>query len=296
VIRIDYQRLAGLPALRKFYRLIWRLFRVNVAMAGPEWTGGVRMGPARAIAPFCSAVQKLPRFRRSCLECDRQHCETVRARRRASRYRCYAGLTEFLVPIVVHGEIVAFLQSGQVLDAPPTEKTWLRTRAKLQLSAGEAEALRPLYLRVNAIAPAAQQNLMSLLEFFGNHIAHTQSQLMLLEQSWSSQVAARAQAHIRDNLAGPITLDEVARAAFTSKRNLTRVFLREAGATVLDFIHRSRIERACAQLASARQNCARVAMASGFGSVQQFNRIFRRLKGTTPLAWRKRQAAGIGRG
>jgi AraC-like DNA-binding protein len=287
VTRINYQQLARLPAMRKFYRLIRRLFRVNVAMTGPEWTGGVQMGSARAIAPFCSAVQQLPRLRRACLECDRRHVELVSARRRASRYRCHAGLTEFLVPIVLDNEIVAFLQSGQILDAPPTERTWRRTRAGLKLSGGEADKLKPLYLRVQTIAPAAQTNLITLLEFFGNHIAYTQSQLLLLGQPWNSQLVVHARRYMRERLAERVVLDDVARAAFTSKRNLTRVFLTETGMTVLGFLQRSRIDRACRQLLSSGETCAKIAYDSGFGSVQQFNRVFRQLKKSTPSAWRR---------
>jgi AraC-like DNA-binding protein len=293
---IAYDQLAGLPELRKFYRLVWRLFRVNVALGDPEWAGGFRMGSARRIAPFCAAIQGFPRFRRSCRECDRRHVATIREQRRAFRYRCHAGLTEFLVPIVLDGEAVAFLQSGQVLDAAPTRQAWLRTRAELKLSPGEAAALEPLYFRVRAIPPAAQKNLMALLELFGNYIAYAQSQLLLLEQPWSSQVVARAQSCIRERLAGRITLDEAAEAAFTSKRNLTRVFLRETGRTVLDFIHGCRIEQACRQLGASRKTCLQIAYGCGFGSIQQFNRVFRKLKGTTPLAWRKRRSAGLRRG
>ncbi|MFH1023901.1 MAG: helix-turn-helix domain-containing protein [Planctomycetota bacterium] len=292
--RIAFDQLAGLPTLRRFYGLIWNLFRVNAALDDPKVPGGFRMKSTRKVAPFCAELQKRARFQRRCQACDRQHMDRVREQQRPLRYHCHAGLTEFLIPIVLDGEVIALLQSGQVLDAPPTRQRWQRMRAALKLTAGEAATLEPLYFNIRAIPPDAQKNLVALLEFFGNHIAHTQSRMMLLEQPWNSQIVARAQSHIRDNVDRRISLDDVARAAFTSKRNLTRVFLQEAGMTVLEYIHDRRLARVCRELDEGRKTCTQIANACGFGSIQQFNRVFRKRKGMPPKAWRNRKGSGRG--
>jgi AraC-like DNA-binding protein len=152
-------------------------------------------------------------------------------------------------------------------------------RSALRLAGAEAAGLEALYRRIRSIPPAAQANLIALLELFGNYIAYAQSRLLLLKQPRDSQVVAHAKDCVREGLAEPLSLDQVAAAAFTSKRNLTRVFLRETGETVLGFIHRSRIEDACRRLLAGEENCLRIAGRCGFGSVQQFNRVFRKLKG-----------------
>ena len=58
--------------------------------------------------------------------------------------------------------------------------------------------------------------------------------------------------------------------------------------TVLDSIHQMRIDKACAQLQAGDMTCMQVAFECGFGSVQQFNRVFHKLKQCTPLTWQKR--------
>ncbi len=285
---IDFDRLAALGSLRKFYRLAWRLFGVNIALVHPNGGQALRLGGPRTVSPFCASLHRVfPKSLASCLECDRRHLEAARRGAQILRYRCFAGMTEYYIPITLDGETIAFLQCGQILDRPPGEKEWKRTRRALADRSIDASPLEPFFRRSRIIAPGAQEDLVALLDLFGNYIAQTHQRLSLLAESWNSQIAGRAQSYIANHLADPLSLDAIARAACTSKRNLTRVFLRETGMTVVDFVHERRVARACRQLSCTRETCARTAYACGFGSVQQFNRVFRRLKGATPSAWRR---------
>jgi transcriptional regulator GlxA family with amidase domain len=129
---------------------------------------------------------------------------------------------------------------------------------------------------------------MALLELFGNYIAYAQYQILLSEASHQSRVEERALSFIRNHFSESISLDDVAEAAFTSKRNLSRVFQEKTGMTVLGAIQEMRIDEACRLLQPGDKTCAKVAFDCGFGSVQQFNRVFQKLKGCTPQTWRRR--------
>jgi AraC-like DNA-binding protein len=295
----DFDRLAGLSSLRKFYRLAWRLFRVNIALVHPEGVQARRLGGPRTVSPFCARLHSaFPQSLRICRQCDRRHLEVARLQGRLLRYRCFAGLNEYYIPIALDGEILAFLQCGQILDREPGRKEWERTRRALAAFSIDAAPLEPHFHRIRVIPPRAQEDMVALLDLFGNYIARAHQQLSLLAEAWNSQVVGRARSFINNRLASPLALDEIARAACTSKRNLTRVFLKETGMTVVDFIHERRIDRACRQLSWTRETCARIAYTCGFGSIQQFNRVFRQLKGAAPSVWRRgaarlRGAAGL---
>ncbi len=285
---VDFERLAALGSLRKFYRLAWRLFGVNIALVHPDGHQARRLGGPRTVSPFCGRMHTLrPGSLAHCRECDLAHLQEARRLGRTLRYRCFAGMTEYYIPITLDGEAIAFLQCGQILDSPPGPRDWLRTRKALESRSIDPTGLEPYFYRMRVISPRAQEDLVALLDLFGNYIAQTHQRLSLLSEGWDSQIAGRAMSYINSRLADPLPLDEIAKAACTSKRNLTRVFRRETGMTVVDFIHERRVARACRMLASGGETCARIAYASGFGSVQQFNRVFKRLKGTTPTAWRR---------
>jgi len=284
---LDFERLASLPSLRKFYGLAWRLFRVNIALVHPDGVSTRRLGGPRTVSPFCARLHRLfPHALDRCRECDRRHLEEARRAGGILRYRCYAGLTEYYIPIVLDGEPVAFLQCGQILDRPPGKGDWERTRRALAACGIDPKPLGAAFHRSRVLPPRAQKDLVALLELFGNYIARAHQQLSLLAEDWHGQILGRARSYILGHLGEPLPLEEIARAACTSKRNLTRVFRRQTGKTVLEFIHERRIARACQMLEGTGETCARIAFACGFGSVQQFNRVFRRLKGRPPSDWR----------
>lgn len=289
---VDFTRLASLGPLRKCYRLVWRLFGVNVAMVHPEGHPTRRLGGPRTVSPFCGKMHRLfPGSLRICQECDRRHLEEARRRGEIFRYRCFVGLTEYYIPIHLDGEILAFLQCGQILDGPPGPAEWARARRALAARQIDPAPLESAFFRVRVIPPRDQEDLAALLELFGDYIARLHQQLSLLEEDWASQIVGRARSYISSHLGEDLPLGDIAQAACTSRRNLTRVFRRETGRTVGQFIRESRVARACQRLAATQETCARIAYSCGFGSVQQFNRVFRRLKGTTPSAWRRERGS-----
>ena len=65
-----------------------------------------------------------------------------------------------------------------------------------------------------------------------------------------------------------------------------RLFRKQVGTSVVDFILRRRVARARQLLRQSERTCAEIAFECGFGSVQHFNRIFRRVENVTPTEWR----------
>jgi transcriptional regulator GlxA family with amidase domain len=80
----------------------------------------------------------------------------------------------------------------------------------------------------------------------------------------------------------------IAQAAGLSTRSLVRLFRKEVGTSVVEFILRRRIARARDLLRRTDHTCAEIAFEAGFGSVQHFNRIFRRHQDMSPARWRRR--------
>jgi AraC-like DNA-binding protein len=197
-------------------------------------------------------------------------------------------MIEFIVPIFLDKEIISFLVCGQILDKKPTKSDWLKVRQLLQEKSINVESLEELYYNVNIISHRIQKDLMAQLQLFGNYIAYSQNQILIMKEDHCTQIAVRAESFIRNHFQEQITLRDVADAAYTSARNLRRVFRLETGKTVWEYLHGIRIAFACEQLLSTDKTCSQIAFDCGFGSIQQFNLVFRKMKKITPLEWRKR--------
>jgi AraC-like DNA-binding protein len=102
----------------------------------------------------------------------------------------------------------------------------------------------------------------------------------------------RALAVIDARFAQRLTLRELAEAARLSERTLNRYFVRHLGESVGQYLTRVRIGHACRMLADTTWPVSVIASRSGFPNVANFNRQFRALRQTTPLAWRRAFAGG----
>ncbi len=281
---LSFDQITNLAILRQFYFLAWRLIGVNIALVSPDLKRSLAFGETERWSPFCIKLRQMAGAQH-CLACDRQHLSEVGEEKESVRYQCWVGLREFIAPIMLDGDILAFIQCGQCLDDAPTEKDWQAAEKTLMKAGVDPASLKELFLAVRVIPAEKQQDLMALLELFGNYIANSQYQILMAEASSQSQVEENALSYIRAHYNEPLSLDDISQAAATSKRNLSRIFREKLGVTVLDVIQEMRINAACKLLQAGDVTSMKVALECGFGSVQQFNRVFKKLKQCTPQAW-----------
>jgi AraC-like DNA-binding protein len=96
--------------------------------------------------------------------------------------------------------------------------------------------------------------------------------------------AARLIAQADDHL----PLEKLAREAGLSAARLSRLFKRQTGTSLTGFRQRQGLERFLRLYRTgARYTLIEAALLAGFGSYPQFHRVFRRLMGMNPAAYRK---------
>jgi transcriptional regulator GlxA family with amidase domain len=91
----------------------------------------------------------------------------------------------------------------------------------------------------------------------------------------------------RENLALPLTVEQLAERAAMSPRNFARQFAAETGATPAKAIERLRVEAARALLDNQPLQVEDVALETGFGDQERMRRAFLRAFGQPPQALRR---------
>jgi len=92
---------------------------------------------------------------------------------------------------------------------------------------------------------------------------------------------------IRDNLARPIRLSELASLADLSPSQFGRAFKTSTGTTPHLWHLDARIEAAKRLLTDPHNRLAEVALDTGFSEQSHFTRAFRAATGVSPGAWRR---------
>ena len=106
------------------------------------------------------------------------------------------------------------------------------------------------------------------------------------------QVAAYIDRHFLQDM----SLKALANLFFLSREHLCRLFKKEMRVTVLEYIHRKRLEYACDLLSNTENPIADICFESGFGSLQRFFMVFQKYLETTPGAYRRLYADSKRRG
>ena len=102
------------------------------------------------------------------------------------------------------------------------------------------------------------------------------------------EAVQRMQDYIAAHLTEPITLAELAGAARFSPWHAARMFREETGLTPAAYIRRLRLSRSALRLRDERCSVLDVALDLGYGSVDGYQRAFRRIFGVNPRQWATR--------
>lgn len=107
---------------------------------------------------------------------------------------------------------------------------------------------------------------------------------------------SRVTAHIDAHLADPIRGSDLAAVARLCTSHFFRAFKISTGQTAFSFIAQRRIARACELMATTDQPLCEIAIDCGLCDQSHFCRVFRRIVGITPNAWRRINQLGPGAG
>lgn len=101
-------------------------------------------------------------------------------------------------------------------------------------------------------------------------------------------VLRRATGFIRANLAEKITLEQIAAEAFMSPAYFSKIFKREVGKTLQQFVLEERLKKAESLMGIRELSLLQIAEFSGFRNLSFFNRVINRRHGVSPGQLRQR--------
>ena len=99
--------------------------------------------------------------------------------------------------------------------------------------------------------------------------------------------------HIQSNYLNKIKITEVAGLVNMNDSAFSHYFKKRTRYSFTDFINLLRLNHAAEQITSQTKNIAEICYASGFNNLSNFNRMFKKWKGETPLQYRKKQITDV---
>jgi AraC-like DNA-binding protein len=125
----------------------------------------------------------------------------------------------------------------------------------------------------------------------GIHVAQTYGGMRTLPRPVRGGLAPwqerRAKEILCANLDGRVPLNEVARECRLSVSHFSRAFRRSTGAAPHNWLLTRRVDLAKEKLRDDRSSLLDVALACGFADQSHLTRVFTRMVGVSPGAWRR---------
>lgn len=105
---------------------------------------------------------------------------------------------------------------------------------------------------------------------------------------------ARVQEMLDDHLESPLRVSDLSREVGVHRVHLGRAFRQRYGVSLGEYHRRARVRWAAAKLAGGDELAADIAAQAGFADASHFTRVFRRVVGVAPNAYRMRHRARTG--
>ncbi|MBI4622217.1 MAG: PocR ligand-binding domain-containing protein [Verrucomicrobia bacterium] len=246
-------------------------------------------------APFCALMTRSNQSCAACLQLQKRVEDE--AQLAPKTLKCFAGLCDSAVPVRVGDDLIAFLQTGQILLHAPTSADFAKTARQLVQWGAEVDVkqLEEAYFQTRVVTKKQYESILRLLTIFAQHLSTLSNQLMVQEGAAESPAIVKARSFIADRHADELSLTSVARAVNMSAFYFCKTFKRATGMTFTDYLARVRVEKVKNLLLNPHMRVSEAAYEAGFQSLSQFNRVFRRIAGEPPTSYRERLHGAHGR-
>ncbi len=237
--------------------------------------------------PFCALMAKQNKACASCLQTQHELAQTAQSEPKT--VTCFAGLCESAIPLHVGENLIGFLRTGEVLLQAPNERHWARvTRQIVEMGLkGDLAEMRAAYFRSRVVSPKQYESVLQLLRVFAQHLSIVANQVVFRTEHAEAPNITKAREFISQHHAEDLSLETVARAVHMSTFYFCKQFKKATGISFTNYLGRVRIEKAKEMLLNPHARISEVAFECGFQSLTHFNRVFRKLVGEAPTAYRE---------
>jgi len=234
---------------------------------------------------FCAFMRKHNDSCRTCMHLGAQHPD----HQEVLRHVCFAGVNVAAVPIRVNKEVIGYLQTGEVLlEKPTAEKLDEATEQLLKWGIKLDNKDMEMLLEGGPIlSPKQYEAVLKMLEIFARHISELAARISVIPEMSEPDAIRRSREYIRKNSDDRISLDQVASVANMSASHFCRVFKKATDMNFSEYVARVRVEKAKKMLLESNYTMTHIAFDTGFNSVTDFNRTFKKITGETPTGYRK---------
>lgn len=264
--------------LSKILENIYELLKTPISIFDEHFGYITSYPPDGYMSDFCRRVRADKERHERCLSSDREACAACKDSGRVFSYTCHAGIRETVMPIRFERLIIGYIIFGQyVLDGVGGDVVgYAREHGMDERALARAHSLLTV-LDERQVSATCKIIESCILQFW-------LSDAIVLKEN---ELAKKIKSFIDENIAEPITANDICKSFFVSRQKLYTVFGESFRVSVKRYIIERRIELSKHLLGSTEYSVAAIAGRVGFSDYNNFIQRFKKETGLTPLQYRK---------
>ncbi len=277
--------MAGSEMFRSYERSFAEAIGLPVSLT-PVETWQLPHHGHRGENPFCGLLAHKSRACAVCLQTQKDLCR--QAADGPCSVICPAGFCDTAVPVRMGEKRIGFLHTGQLFRQKPSESQFESTVRLTKEWGVEANrnTLRHLYFSTRVIPSRQHTSVIKLLTIFAEHLSMLSNRIYMEHHPSENPAIARARAYIQERHSQELTLRQVAASVGASPFYFCKLFKKSTGINFTEYVSRVRVERAKHLLLNPNLHVSEIAFEVGFQSLPHFNRMFKKILGQSPTAYR----------
>lgn len=287
---VTYDDLAALPLLQNYEKAFSQATKVSLKLLPPDELRR-RANLRQSENPFCALVASTPAGCAACLKTQHSIEQSTGRELAPQQVYCFAGLTDIAIPVMVGQQHVATLLSGQIFRRKPLPGDFEMAMKKIggPLDKGWIKKARQAYFATPVIPKTNLQGVIQLLKMFAEQLPEDANRhLMMSRPNPEPNAVACAKSFVEAHSCEDITLEQVLQRVHVSRFHFCKIFKKTTGITFTEYVARVRVEKAKSLLLDPSARVSEIVFAAGFGSIPQFNNMFKRFVGLAPTEYRNR--------
>ncbi|MCC8140778.1 MAG: PocR ligand-binding domain-containing protein [Lachnospiraceae bacterium] len=237
--------------------------------------------PAK-IPLFCTLIRQCPSGLEHCKICDQAACQQVNQLHRTYTYRCHAGLTESITPIVLGEIVIGYLLFGHIAPEPQTDKGWVIVRECCKDYDVDMDMLESAYSDRKYFANDYIEAASELMNAVASYLCISHLAAMK-HDSLPYQIDRYIQAHISEDMSSQRLCEQFE----ISRTKLYQISTENFGMGITEYIRKNRIDRASQLLETTSLPISQIADAVGISDYNYFTKVFKSLTGITPREYKR---------
>lgn len=286
ITRRVFAKLGKEKQLLEYHDIIFKLIGVVVDFSNAEGDS-LKLATGRDFNPYCIRFRSCASGIAACRKCDREFARSAELKHELLVYRCFAGLMEILLPLYDRQDTyIGSLTAGQFLLENEPAFTDAELTELAEKHSFVPEELIRLYRESKVLTRIQLEGLSDYLNAVGRLIVSIHNHLMFMETVNTPDKLSLMRRYVENSYMKTISIPVAAGRFHMSPGYFSHFFKQEVGISFMNYVNFYRIHKAGEMLQDTKLSVSEISFLVGFGSISQFNRVFRGVTGRSPRDWR----------